>query len=130
VTGELHTDKIEQHVSAYSRVPEVRTAMRAQQRQFASAGRAILAGRDIGEVVLPEAGLKFYLEADEAVRAARRRGERPAAETPLEQALRTRDQHDAPRTFRAGDAVVIDTTHLTLEAVIAQAWEAIQCYSG
>ena len=130
VTGELHTDKIEQHVGAYSRVPEVRAAMRAQQRQFASAGRAILAGRDIGEVVLPEAGLKFYLEADEAVRAARRRGERPAAETPLEQALRTRDQHDAPRTFRAGDAVVIDTTHLTLEAVIAQAWEAIQCYSG
>jgi cytidylate kinase len=129
VTDRLHTEEIERHVSAYSRIPAVRTAMRERQRNFASAGHAILAGRDIGEVVLPEAGLKFYLEAAEETRAARRRGERRDPATKVSEALHKRDQGDAPRTFRAGDAVVIDTTHLTLDEVTDRAWEAIQCYS-
>jgi cytidylate kinase len=130
VTGLLHTDEIERHVSAYSRLPAVREAMRTRQREYASRGHVILAGRDIGEVVLPDAGLKFYLEASEEMREARRRGERVSAENALGHALRQRDERDAPRTFRAGDAVVIDTTHLSLEEVIARAWEAIQCFSA
>jgi cytidylate kinase len=129
VTAFLHNEEIERHVSAYSRIPAVREAMRNRQREFASGGHAILAGRDIGEVVLPEARLKFYLEASEETRAARRQGERPEPALNVHEALHSRDQGDAPRTFRAGDAVVIDTTHLTLEQVIERAWEAIQCYS-
>lgn len=129
VTALLHTSAIEQHVSAYSSLPSVRAAMRARQRQYASGGKAILAGRDIGEVVLPEAALKFYLDASEEAREARRRGERTEDHIELGRALRTRDRRDAAQTFRPGDAVNIDTTHLTLDEVVARAWEAIECYS-
>lgn len=128
LTDELHTEEIEEHVSAYSQIPAVRLAMRTQQRAFAAGGGTILAGRDIGEVVLPFADLKFYLEADEATRAARRRGERPDTQAALEEALHQRDEHDAPRTFRPGDAVVIDTTRMSLAQVMDTAWEAIQCF--
>lgn len=130
VTALLHTAEIEQHVSAYSSVAAVRTAMRSRQRDYARTGRAILAGRDIGEIVLPDADLKFYLDAAEETRAARRRGERPKDNHEVGTALRTRDSHDAPQTFRPGDAVHIDTTHLTLDEVLARAWEAIECYSA
>lgn len=130
VTGALHSDEIEQHVSTYSRVPAVRTAMRTLQREYAAGGRAILAGRDIGEVVLPEADLKFYLEASEEAREARRHGERTGDRREVGRALRTRDRRDAAQTFHPGDAVTIDTTDLSLDEVIARAWEAIECYSA
>ncbi|MBN9493695.1 (d)CMP kinase, partial [bacterium] len=62
-------------------------------------------------------------------REARRRGERTEDHIELGRALRTRDRRDAAQTFRPGDAVNIDTTHLTLDEVVARAWEAIECYS-
>jgi len=130
VTDDLHRDDIEQRVSAYSRIAAVRTAMRTRQRDYAAAGRAILAGRDIGEVVLPDADLKFYLEASEEAREARRHSERTGDRHEVGQALRTRDRGDAAQTFRPGDAVTIDTTHLTLDEVVALAWEAIECFSA
>lgn len=130
VTPLLHSPEIEQHVSAYSRIAAVRVAMRARQRDYARAGNAILAGRDIGEVVLPEADLKFYLDASEEAREARRHGERTGDRHEVGQALRSRDKRDAAQTFHAGDAVTIDTTQLSLDEVVARAWEAIECYSA
>lgn len=130
VTEALHSPEIEQNVSGYSRIPAVRSAMRARQREYAQGGNAILAGRDIGEVVLPEADLKFYLDASEEAREARRHGERTGDRQEVGRALRTRDRRDAPQTFHAGDAVTIDTTELSLDEVVARAWEAIECYSA
>lgn len=130
VTDELHTTAIEEHVSAYSAIPQVRQVLLGIQRGFAERGGAILAGRDIGEVVLPDADLKFYLEASKATREQRRTGERGhTRESATAEALHQRDERDAPRTFRAGDAVPIDTTHLSLDQVLERAWEAIECFS-
>ncbi len=130
VTDALHTAEIEKHVSAYSRIPAVRTAMRSRQRDYAFGGHAILAGRDIGEVVLPGADLKFYLEASDEAREARRHGERTGDRHEVGRALRTRDRGDAAQTLRPGDAVTIDTTDLSLDEVVALAWEAIECYDA
>ncbi|MEO6398435.1 MAG: (d)CMP kinase, partial [Tepidiformaceae bacterium] len=72
VTPLLRDPRVEANVSLYSALPPVREQMVQQQREFARGIRAILAGRDIGTVVLPEAPLKFYLLASEEARAQRR----------------------------------------------------------
>ena len=73
VTSRLRDAEVEANVSAYSAVPAVREAMVAHQRRIAASGRAVLAGRDIGTVVLPEAPLKLYLDAYEESGASPRR---------------------------------------------------------
>lgn len=131
VTGLLHDPELERAVSEYARLAPVRDVLREMQQAFAKRGRAVLAGRDIGAIVLPDAPLKFYLEADEAARAQRRNAERGIAhEVHAQQshdALARRDQLDSPQTLIAPDAIVIDTTHLTLEQVIEAALEHILC---
>jgi cytidylate kinase len=101
------------------------------QRAFARRGRTVLAGRDIGEVVVPEAQLKLYLEADEDARARRRSTQRAIADTAGEReshsALSRRDRLDAPQTYIPPDAVVIDTTEMTLEEVLNLALEKVSC---
>lgn len=61
MTGHLHDREIERNVSSYARLAPVRAKLRTQQREFAQRGETVLAGRDIGEVVLPDAPLKIYL---------------------------------------------------------------------
>lgn len=130
VTGLLHNPGIESQVSAYARLEPVRTKMREMQRSFADRGKAILAGRDIGEVVLPHAPVKFYLEADETARARRRNAERgiahEAAARESHVQLARRDRLDSGQTFLPPDAIVIDTTELTLDEVIAAAMEQLR----
>jgi hypothetical protein len=75
VTGELRAPAVEANVSKYSAIPGVRSAMVGRQREVAQSAPAVLAGRDIGTVVLPDAPLKIFLTASEEARAARR-GER------------------------------------------------------
>lgn len=70
VTPHLRDADVEANVSKYAAIPEIREAMVRQQRKVAKGGRAILAGRDIGTVVLPKAALKLYLDADEEARGA------------------------------------------------------------
>lgn len=131
VTAHLHDREIERNVSAYARLAPVRARLRAQQREFAARGRAVLAGRDIGEVVLPDAPLKIYLDADEGARVRRRNAERGIVhETTAReshQELARRDKLDSPQTYIAPGAVVIDTNALGLDEVIARVMELVSC---
>jgi len=107
--------------------PEVRSALVSAQRALAQEGPVVMAGRDIGTVVLPDADLKVFLTASPEERARRRwrelreRGE----EVPLQEVLReveTRDRRDATRPVAplrpAPDAVVLETDGLPLEEVV------------
>jgi cytidylate kinase len=107
VDGIDHTDQVrspavEAAVSAVSAVPEVRQALLGRQRDLAAGGAIIMAGRDIGTIVLPDADLKLYLDASVEERARRRAEQRgldadgPEAASILG-ALRRRDRLDASR---------------------------------
>jgi cytidylate kinase len=115
--------------SRVSTRPVVRERLVALQRALGAKGRVVMEGRDIGTVVFPDAPLKFFLTADPMVRAERRalelaaRGETvDVAELGRELAERDRrDQARATAPLRpADDALVLDTSALGLDAVIAQ----------
>ena len=132
VTWAIRGADVDRVVSQVARVPAVRETMVEQQRALAERGRLVMVGRDIGTVVLPQAGLKVFLTASAAERAKRRdeelraRGEvRPRQEL-LSEILR-RDQLDSERKVAplrvADDAVVVHTDGLSvgeaLEKVLA-----------
>ncbi len=108
-------------VSAY---PEVRERMVAEQRRWVevNGGRAVVEGRDIGTVVFPDARLKVYLEADPKERARRRALESGASAEQVQRELERRDTHDSTRKASpltmAADAVLLDTTGLTVHEVV------------
>ena len=102
VTDRLHAPEVDRAVSAVSRQPAVRSALLGLQRRLASQGRIIVAGRDIGSVVLPDADLKLYLDVSLDERARRRSAERgltaEAAEaTAIRDDLERRDLADSTR---------------------------------
>jgi len=131
VTPRLRDPEVEANVSKYSAIPEVREAMVEHQRRIAAAGRVVVAGRDIGTVVLPGAPLKLYLDASEAARARRRGEQMTQAAAEARKAIVSRDVVDSSRAVSplrpADDAVVIDTTEMTLEEVIQLALEKVAC---
>jgi cytidylate kinase len=99
------------------------------QRRLGRSGRVVMEGRDIGTVVFPDARAKFYLTAEPRTRAARRAAELRAAGEAVDEAtlaadLEARDRRDATRAHSplrpAADAVVIDTTALPLDEVVAR----------
>ena len=113
--------------SRVSTQPVVRERLVALQRALGAAGGVVMEGRDIGTVVFPDARVKLYLTADPATRAARRAAELRAAAATVDEAalareLAERDRRDAGRAHSplrpAADAVVLDTTALTLEEVV------------
>ena len=113
--------------SRVSTQPVVRQRLVALQRALGAAGGIVMEGRDIGTVVFPDAPVKLYLTADPAVRAARRAAELRAGAATIDEAalareLAGRDRRDAGRAHsplrRAADAVVLDTTALTLGEVV------------
>jgi cytidylate kinase len=113
--------------AAASRVsvhPAVREAMVARQRSLIAAGRYVAEGRDIGTVVSPEAPLKVFLTASDEERARRRAAETGEDFESVLGAQRRRDARDTDREHgalrAAGDAVEIDTTGLSLEAVVGR----------
>jgi cytidylate kinase len=119
VTEAVHSPRVDDAVSAVSRVPELRAALLERQRALAAEpGGIIMAGRDIGTVVLPDAELKIFLDASVEERARRRTEERqiapdsPEARWVLAQ-LRRRDNLDSSRSVAplrpADDAVHIVT---------------------
>jgi cytidylate kinase len=126
VTWELRRPEVDAAVSQVSAHPGVRQALSRRQRQLGLRGRVVMVGRDIGTVVLPEADLKIYLDADLETRARRRyqelreRGQAVSFEEVLE-AMRQRDALDQGREVAplrpAPDAVVLDTTALDIEEV-------------
>jgi len=130
VATAVRTDEVTSAVSPVSAVPRVRELLVRQQRERISAsidsGRGIVVeGRDIGTVVAPDAALKIYLVADPAARANRRAAELGGADaSATEASLARRDQIDSTRAAspltQADDAVVVDSTRLSLDEVIAR----------
>jgi cytidylate kinase len=120
VTEPIRRPEVDRVVSLVSRHPEVRALMRERQRELAALGDSVIEGRDIGNVVVPQAEVKVYLVADERVRAGRRLAERPGADgADLAAEMHRRDRSDAPQMTPAPDAVEIDTTNLTVDEVVA-----------
>ena len=127
VAEAIRTDEVDAAVSPVSAVPEVRARLLELQRRVIGAGGIVVEGRDIGTVVLPDATLKVYLTAAPEVRAQRRAGQlglTQAAEiADLAADLRRRDEYDSSRVDSplrpAADAVVVDSTELDREAVVA-----------
>ena len=121
VTAAIRQSRIDQVVSVVARHHPVREVMRERQRELALQGNAVIEGRDIGTVVAPDAEVKVYLQADPEVRAARRQQERPdIGADALATDLRARDKSDRERMQPAEDAVLIDTTGLEVDDVVAR----------
>jgi len=134
-TDDVHTEEVDRRVSAYSRVPELRAALLERQRSIADGGRIIVAGRDIGTVVLPHADLKIFLSASAEERARRRAEERgldpagPEGEAILAE-LRRRDDLDSTRAVAplrpADDARILVTDGNRFEQTVAMVTDAIR----
>jgi CMP/dCMP kinase len=112
-------------VSAVAAVPWVRQLLVAQQRKIiAAARRIVVEGRDIGTVVAPDADLKVYLTASADARARRRSAEIAADLSATAADLDRRDRFDSTRAAdplqQAADAVVLDTTELGIDEVVAR----------
>ena len=128
VTKDIRTEKIAANVSAVAAIPEVRAQMVEQQRQIAQAGGIVMDGRDIGTTVLPDAQVKVFLVASAHERARRRyeenlqKGLATQSLAELEAAIKLRDQKDSTRKVspltQAKDAILIDTTSLTIDQVV------------
>jgi CMP/dCMP kinase len=129
----LRTPEVSAAASKVSAHPELRKVLVERQRAAAwrarASGGAVIEGRDIGTVVLPEAELKIFLSASPEERA-RRRALQTGRESELERirkAMHKRDKRDSEREASplkpAPDAVVLDTTGLSLEGVVSRVVE-------
>ncbi len=137
VTAAIRTAEMDAAAAAVARLPKVRAALVERQRGYGRDGGVVMEGRDIGTVVFPSADVKLYLDASPEERA-RRRSIDPSHAASREntgvavvaEALAARDQSDRTRTAsplaRAGDALYIDTTSLTVEDVVARALRAVR----
>ena len=124
VSSRIRTPQISMYASAVSAYPEVRAYLMEMQRSLARENDVIMDGRDIGTVVLPDAGLKIFLTASPEARARRRydelrgKGQDVEYEDVLRDLLQ-RDENDSTRAAAplraAEDALLLDTTALDLE---------------
>ena len=133
VTEEIRTESVTAMSSVVSTIPGVRRAMVKRQREMGERG-AVLNGRDIGTVVFPNADLKFFLTASPEERAERRFNEdrQANAHVSLEQTMTEmteRDRRDSTRADSplkiAEDAIVIDSSALSIEQVFARMMEYV-----
>ncbi len=127
VTWALRQPEVDGNVSRVSAHRAVRDVLVGQQRRIAAQGRVVMVGRDIGTVVLPDAPLKVYLDANLEARAERRLREQAERGVALDYAalleeMRRRDVLDSTRAVAplrpAPDAVIIDTTPLSIGDVV------------
>jgi CMP/dCMP kinase len=129
VSVRIRDDRVTENVSTVAAHPQVRNELVRLQRELAQRGDVVMEGRDIGTNVLPDADLKVWLTADldqRAVRRAREMGD-PDLDR-LRTTLEARDAADANRSAaplkKAEDALVIDTTDLTIDEVVQRIVEA------
>jgi cytidylate kinase len=130
VNDAIRTAEVTAAVSVVAAVPEVRVRLVAAQREWIEVhGGGVVEGRDIGTVVAPDALLKVYLVASEEERARRRQRQDDGPEaasdlTATAAAIRRRDAIDSGRAASplavAPDAVVLDTTDLSVDGVVAE----------
>ena len=136
VKAEIRGAEVTKHVSAVSAIPEVRVNLVELQRKLArESGRAIVEGRDIGTVVLPDAPAKVFMTASAEVRAKRRYDQDVAAgrEADFDAVLadvQRRDDADSSRATSplkpADDAVRVDTSEMTPDEVLAALTEVVE----
>ena len=138
-TVDVRKPDVDVAVSAYSAVAELRLALLERQRALALRGRIIMAGRDVGTIVLPDADLKLFLDASVEERARRRAVERgidPAGRKGQDilAELRRRDELDSTRDVaplrKAPDAVVLRTDGNEFEQTVAEVVDAIRRARG
>jgi len=133
---ELRSEPVSKIASSISAYPGVRAALLERQQSFArQPAGAVLDGRDIGTVIAPEADAKLFVTATAKVRAGRRmkeleeRGMHSAYEDVLAD-IRSRDERDSHREVAplvpAKDAILLDTSNLTIEEAIAEAIRLIE----
>ena len=124
VDKEIRTPLVSNHVSLVSKIPRIREILINKQREIACGKSVIMDGRDIGTVVLPEADYKFYLDASIEIRAQRRYDqlEQEVDIKKLQKEITARDVMDQTRKIsplkKADDAIVIDTSEMTIEQVL------------
>ena len=127
ISAAIRSPDMDMLSSVISTIKEVREAMTLLQRKMAEQRGVVAEGRDMGTVVFPDAECKFFIDADPEVRAGRRyrerlaRGEK-ASRQEVEKELRKRDDQDMTRALAplvpAKDAILLDTTNLTVEEVV------------
>jgi len=120
----IRKPEVTSHVSAVSALPQVRNHMVDIQRKIAKNQDCVIEGRDIGTIVFPKADVKFFLVADDIIRARRRQldlkaiGEEKTIDELVEEICR-RDRFDSERSHsplkKADDAVEVDTSQLTID---------------
>ncbi|MDO3392437.1 (d)CMP kinase [Ligilactobacillus sp. 110_WCHN] len=134
VTQAIRTPEITNNVSLVSAQPSVRAELTKRQQEIAEAGGIVMDGRDIGTTVLPNAEVKIFLVASVHERAVRRfkENQTKGIDTPLdilEKEIEERDYKDSHREIspltQAKDAVLVDTTSLTIGQVVDQILEII-----
>jgi cytidylate kinase len=127
VTNLLRTEEVGKMASTVGKLQEVRTKMVELQQSLAKIRTVIMDGRDIGTVVLPDAGLKIYLTASSEERARRRWNELtekgiPCNKEEIEQDIISRDKQDMNRDIsplcQAEDAILVDSSNMSAEEVI------------
>lgn len=129
VSDIIRTKEVTQAVSQVAAEAYVRQHLVALQQEMARSQSVVMDGRDIGTVVLPQATHKFFFTASPAVRAKRRyeenqlRGLTDETLEEIEAAIIARDHYDSTREHsplvKANDAIEVDTSHLTIEEVVA-----------
>jgi len=127
VTQAIRTPEIDKVAAAVARLPAVRAALVARQRDMGARGGVVMEGRDIGTVVFPDADVKVYLDASAEERAKRRLNDPAhsagaAGATAVAESIQARDRSDTTRTVSplmlAHDAVRIDTTRMPIDEVV------------
>ncbi len=138
VTDEIRTEDVTEMSSIISTIPQVRRAMVKRQRELGRRG-AVMNGRDIGTVVFPDADIKFFLTAMPQERAERRFNEERAQDpnANFEETfadMTERDRRDETRADSplkvADDAIVVDSTGLSIDEVFAKMMASVQEKSG
>jgi len=128
VTSAIRTSQCGQKASELAVIPEIREALLQRQRDFAKPPGLVTDGRDMGTVVFPDAFLKIYMDATAEERAKRRhlqlqKGKKNASLAQVVDEIKERDKRDRERSVAplkpADDAVIIDTTSITIVQVLA-----------
>ena len=136
VTREIRTPEMDKAAAAVARLPRVRAALVARQRELGQQGGVVMEGRDITTVVFPDADVKIYVDASPEERARRRAldpahtGGKQASIAGVQEELQARDKSDSTRKVAplavAPGATYIDTTTMPLADVVAKVMELVK----
>ena len=138
ITAQLRSPEISRLASTVAALPHVRDRLLPIQARYRREGGIVAEGRDMGTRVFPEADVKFFLEADIKTRTTRRyqetvRAGHPETRRDIRRAIQERDANDRSRATAplkpAADAVVIDSSSLTVDQVVENMMEWIPGHS-